>query len=75
MIKSRGRFVKNKGCDKIYMYTYKIVKEDLNTGKQNSKIRTITKNHPLTIGGLYFHLGQGLKGCWRVLELIEVLEL
>lgn len=53
------------------MYQYKIVKEDYNTGKQGKRSRTIERKRALTVGGLYFHLGNGLKGCWRVLEELE----
>ena len=53
------------------MYLYKIVKEDYKTGKQGYRSRTIERKRPLTVGGLYVHLGNGLKGCWRVLEELE----
>lgn len=53
------------------MYTYRIIKEDFRTGKQGQRRRTITRRSPLTVGGLYFHLGSGFSGCWRVLELLE----
>ena len=53
------------------MYTYRVIKEDYNTGQQGTRCRVITRNRPLTVGGLYFHLGKGFRGCWRVLELIE----
>lgn len=59
----------------VDMYTYKVIREDYYTGKQGNRSRTITRNRPLTIGGLYFHLGKGFNGCWRVLKLIEELKL
>lgn len=49
-------------------YTYKIVKEDYRTGEQARRCRTITRYRPLEIGGLYFHLGSGFPGCYRVLS-------
>ncbi len=52
------------------MYTYRLIKEDPYTGQQGKRCRMITKNRPLTVGGLYGSL-PGLKGFWRVLELVE----
>lgn len=52
------------------MYTYRVIKEDPYTGQQAKRSRTITKNRQFKIGGLYIHI-PGLKGCWRVLELVE----
>lgn len=49
------------------MYTYRIIKEDFHTGQQGKHSRTIIRNRPLTVGGLYVHLPR-VKGCWRVLE-------
>lgn len=51
------------------LYTYKIVKENYVTGERGKRARTITRKAPLTVDGLYCHLGSGLKGFWRVLEL------
>ena len=53
------------------MYTYKIIKEDFHTGVRGKRTRTITKNRPLEVGGLYAQLGNGYPGCYRILELIE----
>lgn len=52
------------------MYTYRVIKEDFYTGERGKRSRIITKNRPFKVGGLYIHF-PGLKGCWRVLELIE----
>lgn len=52
------------------MHTYKIVREDFHTGQCSKRIRRITRNHPLKIGGLYSQLGKGYPGTYRVLEEI-----
>ena len=53
------------------MYTYKIIKEDFYTGICAKRTRTICRNRPLEVGGLYSHLGKGYPGTYRALELIE----
>ena len=53
------------------MYKYKIIKEDFYTGICAKRTRTICRNRPLEVGGLYSHLGKGYPGTYRVLELIE----
>lgn len=53
------------------MYTYRVVKEDFYTGKRSRYSRTVTKKHPLKVGGLYMHLGRGFIGSYRVLEEIK----
>lgn len=50
------------------MYIYKIIKEDFHTGQRGKRKKTIFRNDPLKVGGLYTHLGNGLKGCYRILE-------
>lgn len=52
------------------MYEYKVIKEDFYTGQRDKRSRTIIRNRPLKVGGLYIQL-LGLKGYWRVLELVE----
>lgn len=52
------------------MYTYRIVKENLVNGVRSARTRTIERNRPLEVGGLYLHLGKGYPGAYRVLELI-----
>lgn len=52
------------------LYTYKIVKENIVNGERGKRTRTITRREPLKIDGLYCHLGDGLKGFYRVLELV-----
>lgn len=54
------------------MYTYKIIKEDVFTGKRAKRTRKIRRYKPLKIGGLYLHLGYGYSGAYRVLGLIDV---
>lgn len=52
------------------MHTYRIVKENLVNGVRSARTRTIDRNKPLEVGGLYLHLGKGYPGAYRVLELI-----
>ena len=52
------------------LYTYKIVKENIVNGERGKRTRIITRCEPLKINGLYCHLGDGLKGFYRVLELV-----
>lgn len=52
-------------------YTYKIIKENYSTGERAGHSRTISRCQPLTIGGLYFHLGKGYPGCYKVLSLLH----
>lgn len=52
------------------LYTYKIVKENIVNGERGKRTRTITRSEPLKLDGLYCHLGDGLKGFYRVLELV-----
>ena len=52
------------------LYTYRIVKENIVNGERGKRTRTITRREPLKINGLYAHVGDGLKGFWRVLELV-----
>lgn len=51
-------------------YTYRVTREDVATGKRSKRSRTIERYKPLTVGGLYMHLGYGYPGAQRVLELI-----
>lgn len=55
-------------------YTYRCVKENLLTGEQGKRARTIKKRNSLIVGGLYAHLADGLRGPYRVLELVSVEE-
>lgn len=53
-------------------YIYTVVKEDWNTGERSKRTRKYYACKPeLTIGGLYFHLGIGFRGCYRVLSVKE----
>lgn len=59
---------------KCHLYTYKIVREDLMTGEQGKRIRSVATYSPLTIDGLYINLevlSGNYPGCYRVLELIK----
>ncbi len=56
------------------MYTYRIIKENPFNGKRAKRARTITRNRPLEIGGLYLHLGKGYPGAYRIVALLEVQE-
>lgn len=55
-------------------YTYRVIREDVLTGERAKRSRTIERYKPLTIGGLYMHLGSGYPGAQRVLELVRVEE-
>ena len=59
------------GKENTMLYTYKIVKENIVNGERGKRTRTITRRDPLRINGLYAHLGGGLKGFYRVLELVS----
>lgn len=51
-------------------YTYKVIRENVVTGERAKRSRTIERYEPLTVGGLYMHLGYGYPGAQRVLELM-----
>ena len=53
------------------LYAYRIVKENYATGERGKRTRIIHRYEPLSVNGLYCHLGSGLKGVWRVLELVS----
>lgn len=52
------------------IYVYRVVREDPVTGKRSKKSELCYRNKPLTVGGLYNHLGHGFKGSQRVLEQV-----
>ena len=54
------------------LYTYRVIRENFADGQRAKRARTISRTTPLNVNGLYFHLGNGLKGSWRVLELVSV---
>ena len=58
-----------------YEYNYRIIKEHHATGERGKRSKIITRYKPLTVGGLYFHLGKGCPGSWRVLELVSKTEI
>lgn len=51
-------------------YVYKVIRENVVTGERAKRSHTIERYKPLTVGGLYVHLGSGYPGAQRVLELI-----
>lgn len=55
-------------------YIYRVAREDLTTGERAKRSRMIERYKPLTVGGLYMHLGSGYPGAQRVLELVRVEE-
>ena len=55
--------------DREYIYT--VVKEDFATGERAKRTRKYYTFKPLTVGGLYTHLGKGYPGCQRVLDVKE----
>lgn len=55
-------------------YIYRVAREDLTTGERAKRSRVIERYKPLTVGGLYMHLGSGYPGAQRVLELVRVEE-
>lgn len=52
-------------------YTYKVIRENVVTGERAKRSRTIERYEPLTVGGLYVHLGSGYPGARRILELVS----
>ena len=55
-------------------YTYKVIRENVVTGERSKRSRMIERYKPLTVGGLYMHLGSGYPDAQRVLELVRVEE-
>lgn len=53
------------------LYKYRIIKENFVNGQRGKRSRTISRTTPLQVNGLYFQLGNGLNGSWRVLELVS----
>lgn len=52
-------------------YIYRVARENLTTGERAKRSRMIERYKPLTVGGLYMHLGSGYPGARRVLELVK----
>ena len=57
------------------LYKYRLINEHPFTGERAKRSRIMYRYEPLTIGGLYCHLGLGFPGFYRVLELVAVEEL
>lgn len=55
--------------DKTYIST--VVREDFGTGERTKRTRKYYSSTPLTVGGLYVHLGKGYPGYQRVLSVEE----
>ncbi len=53
-----------------YLYTYKVVRENLN-GEQGKRKKIYYTYEPLNVGGIYAHLGCGFPGLHRVLECVK----
>ncbi len=66
-IYSPGRIDFN--SDRTYICT--VVREDFRTGERAKRTRKYYSSTPLTVGGLYTHLGKGYPGCQRVLSVEE----
>lgn len=58
--------------DRTYICT--VVREDFRTGERAKRTRKYYSFTPLTVGGLYVHLGKGYPGCQRVLDVKECLD-
>lgn len=54
-----------------YLYTYKVVKENVETGQQAKRTKLCIRYNQLSVGSLYMHLGAGFPGAQRVLELVS----
>ena len=55
------------------IYCYEVVRENAVNGQRTGQPEAYYSNRPLEIGGLYLLL-RGLKGAYRVLEELEVME-
>lgn len=55
------------------IYCYEVVRENAVNGQRSGQPEAYYSNRPLEIGGLYMHL-RDLKGAYRVLEELEVVE-
>lgn len=55
------------------IYCYEVVRENAVNGQRAEQPEAYYSNRPLEIGGLYLHL-RDLKGAYRVLEELEVVE-
>ena len=53
------------------MYTYKVVRENAVNGQRGKRAKLYYRYEPLTVGGLYAHLGAAFPGFYRVLELLN----
>ncbi|WP_455055479.1 hypothetical protein [Merdimonas faecis] len=55
------------------IYCYEVVRENAVNGQRSGRPEAYYSSRPLEIGGLYLHL-RDLKGAYRVLEELEVVE-
>ena len=58
----------------MLVYVYKVVRE-YQDGNRSRRCKTISRYNPLSVDGLYTHLGKGFPGMQRVIsEEIEEIE-
>lgn len=56
--------------EKITLYVYRVIREDLITGQRGKRIKKYESFVPnLNVGGLYLHLGPGFPGAQRILDM------
>lgn len=56
--------------EKVTLYVYRVIREDLITGQRGKRTKRYTSFSPdLNVGGLYVHLGIGFPGAQRVLDM------
>lgn len=55
------------------MYCYEVARENVVNGVRADRTEIYYSGHPLEIGGLYMYL-RDMKGAYRVLDEVEVLE-
>lgn len=51
----------------MLVYVYKVVRE-YQDGSRSGRCKTISRYKPLSVGGLYVHLGAGFPGMQRVIS-------
>ncbi len=51
----------------MLVYVYKVVRE-YQDGNRSRRCKTISRYNPLSVGGLYVHLGAGFPGMQRVIS-------
>ncbi len=51
----------------MLVYVYKVVRE-YTDGRRSGRCKTIFRYKPLSVGGIYVHLGDGFPGMQRVIS-------